>query len=167
MTVGYDITLPGFLFDVAGTITSPAERVQSIAIGGVTYLANGVWRVDPTATTVDIATLAFSATGGDQWFRTQIGGSNTYLSQLYGFTTLGLTDQNALQQYIEFMAGGDPAFDISTFKPEYAIAQSITGGRISIVPEPTSLTTIGLATLLVAIACRRRVQVSIPPANTR
>lgn len=147
MEVVYDISLPGFMFNPDGsTITAP-ERVRDIVIDGTPYLVDGLWQFDPAAVTVDIATLNFSAGGGDQWFRTSIGATSTYLSQLYGFTAVGVTDQNALQQYIEAMAAGDPSYDISTFKPEYTIAQSFLGGRISVVPEPTGLILAGLATL--------------------
>jgi len=153
MTVAYDISRPGFTFDAAGATTVAPTRVLDITIGGVAYLDDGVWLIDPNAATVDIATLAFSAQGGDQWFRTTQGGTATYLSHLYGFTTLGLTDQNALQEYIEFMAAGNPAYDVSTYKPEYAVAQSIAGGRITAVPEPAAL---GLLLPVFALIRRRR-----------
>jgi hypothetical protein len=103
-------------------------------------MRDGLWLVaDPSLVTFDIATLTFLANGGDQYFRTVSGGSSTYLSQLYSFTNLGVTDQNALQSYITTIAGGNPATDISMFKPEYAVQQSITGGRISTIPEPSSV----------------------------
>lgn len=138
LEVVYDITAPGFAFDAAGNVTTAAQRVLDIAVGTDLILDDGVWLVDPQTTTYDVATLDFLARGGDQYFRTSIGGTATYLSQLYGFTTLGVTDQNALQAYFEFMTGGDTGFDVSTFKSEYAISQSIAGGRISAIPEPTT-----------------------------
>jgi len=156
MEVRYDISQPGFSFTSAGTSINPADRLLYLAIEGVTYLANGEWLVDPLTTTFDVATLAFLAGGGDQYFRTSIGGVSTYLSQIYDFTSLGLTDQNALQEYIEFMAAGNTAYDVSTFKPEYAIQQSILGGRISIVPEPASFALLALAILSLAATKHRR-----------
>jgi hypothetical protein len=75
MDVTYDISEPGFLFNAAGTPTTPANRVVDITIAGVPYLRDGAWLVDPVSTTVDLATLAFLCTGGDQYFRTEIGGS--------------------------------------------------------------------------------------------
>jgi 5'-nucleotidase len=140
MEVVYDLSLPGFTFNADGSVITAPERVRDIVIDGTPYLVDGVWQLDPAEATVDIATLNFSAGGGDQWFRTAIGGTSTYLSQIYDFTAVGLTDQNALQRYIEAMANGDSSFDISTFKPEYAVAQSTQGGRISAVPEPAALT---------------------------
>jgi 5'-nucleotidase len=138
--VEYDITVSGFRFDTAGNVTTAANRVRGITIGTTEYMRDGLWLVpDPSLVTFDIATLTFLANGGDQYFRTVSGGSSTYLSQLYSFTNLGVTDQNALQSYITTIAGGNPATDISMFKPEYAVQQSITGGRISTIPEPSSV----------------------------
>lgn len=147
LEVVYDLSRAGFTFNADGsTITTP-QRVRDIVIDGTAYLTDGVWQIDPAVVTVDIATLNFSAGGGDQWFRTSIGGTSTYMSQLYDFTAVGVTDQNALQQYVEAMAAGDPSYDISTFRPEYGIAQSFWGGRISVVPEPTGLVLAGLGAL--------------------
>jgi 5'-nucleotidase len=152
LSVVYDIRNPGFMFDANGAVTVGPTRILDIYLGGMLVLHDGVWLVDPMTTTVDIATLAFSASGGDQWFRTAIGGSSTYLSQLYGFTSLGLTDQNALQQYIEFMAMGNPSFDVSTFNPDYAIQQRFEGGRISaVIPSPSAAMFGAIAMSLLAI----------------
>lgn len=82
------------------------------------------------------------------------GGTATYLSQLYDFTTLGVTDQNALQEYLEMIAGSDVANNVAMFKSEYMVQQSIAGGRISAVPEPTTFGLIGVAAL--TLARRRR-----------
>ncbi|MFZ4683332.1 MAG: bifunctional metallophosphatase/5'-nucleotidase [Terrimicrobiaceae bacterium] len=153
-SVVYDISQPGFLFNNAGVPTAGGNRILDITIGSTPYLTAGTWLVDPTSTTVDVATLGFLANGGDQYFRTASGGTSTYLSQLYSFTSLGVTDQNALQSYMQFMAAGNPAFDVASFKPEYAIQQSISGGRISAVPEPT--TSLLLAMAGAALLLRRR-----------
>lgn len=139
MEIVYDILEAGFAFDANGNVVTAAQRILDIKIGDDLILEDGVWLVDPLATTFDVATLDFLARGGDQYFRTAIGGGSTYLSQIYDFTTLGITDQNALQNYIEAIANGDTSFDLSTFKPEYAVQQSFFGGRISAVPEPTTL----------------------------
>jgi 5'-nucleotidase len=145
--------VPGLSFDANGNIITPGNRILELIIGNTQYLKAGQWLVDPTATTVDIATLNFSASGGDQWFRTAIGGNKTYMSQIYSYTSLGLTDQNALQAYIQYMTGGDNTFDINTFKPEYSVAQSFIGGRISVIPEPAS---IGLIVLSAGLLVGRR-----------
>ena len=156
MKVEYNIEKPGFRFDTAGNTLVAPERVVKLTIGGIDYLIDGFWQVDPMATTVDIATLNFSASGGDQWFRTAIGGNHTYLSQIYTWTTLGLTDQNALQQYIQFMTGGNPGFDVSTFKPEYSVTQRFQGGRISAIPEPASIAFLVLGSMATLGLRRRR-----------
>ncbi len=158
MEVEYNILAPGFRFDNNGNTTVAPNRILRLTIGGIDYLIDGNWvsGIDPDATTFDIATLAFSASGGDQWFRTAIGGTATYLSQLYTWTTLGITDQNALQQYIQFMTGGVNTFDVSTFKPEYSITQSFEGGRISAIPEPTSFALLVLSAGLMGFRRHRK-----------
>ena len=135
MSVAYDVTRPGMVLS-SSAITTPGSRVQSIVIGGTTYLQDGSWLVDPVATTVDVALPAFSANGGDQYFRFAIGGTTTYLSQLYGYTTLGVTDQQALRGYVDFMANGNTGFNVSGFRPEYGVTESFQGTRINAVPEP-------------------------------
>jgi 5'-nucleotidase len=160
-SVTYNIDAPGFLFDSAGNPTQGGNRILDIQIGNDVFLENGTWLVDENTTTVDIATLAFLANGGDQYFRTISGGTSTYLSKIYEFTNIiGETDQSALQNYIEFMTNGDPTFDISAFKPEYGIAQSISGGRISAVPEPSTLLLGLLASAGMLISRRRRARLA-------
>jgi 5'-nucleotidase len=156
MSVVYDLTRQGMVLSGSG-VTTAGSRVQSIVIGGTTYLQNGSWLVDPTATTFDVALPAFSANGGDQYFRFAIGGTTTYLSQLYGYTTLGVTDQQALRGYIDFMANGNPAFDVSGYRPDYGVLESFQGTRISAVPEPT-VTAVSAAAMATAalIHWRRR-----------
>ncbi len=144
MSVTYDISQTGFLFSSNGTTTAGGNRVTDITIGSTVYLDGGVWTVDANATTVDVATLGFLAYGGDQYFRTASGGSSTYLSQLYSFTSLAVTDQNAFQTYLEFMADGDAEYNVSGFKPEYGVQQSISGGRISAIPEPSTYALLAL-----------------------
>jgi 5'-nucleotidase len=155
----YDISRPGFRFDENGNVTTSGERIRELQIGTDVVLQDGNWLVDPISVTLDIATLAFSANGGDQWFRTAIGGTNTYLSQLYSFTTLGVTDQNALQNYLGFITGGDNTVDVSSFKADYGVLQSFDGGRISAIPEPGTWMLIGLgfSFVLFKLQSRRRV----------
>lgn len=156
LEVVYDVLAPAFRFDADGNVTTAAERVERIKVGDDIILEDGNWLIDPLTTTFDVATLDFLARGGDQYFRTTIGGTATYLSQVYDFTTLGLTDQNALQEYIESIAAGDNEFDLSTFKPEYAVQQRFTGGRISAIPEPTTALLLGVGLAAIARRGRRR-----------
>jgi 5'-nucleotidase len=73
--------------DVNGTITTPGTRVQQVVLNsGTTIVDNGqVVTGDP----IDVATIDFLARGGDQY-------------PLLGlpFTTLGLTYQQALAEYL-------------------------------------------------------------------
>jgi 5'-nucleotidase/UDP-sugar diphosphatase len=159
MSVVYDITRPGMMLS-GGAVATPGTRIRSITIGGTPYLENGSWLVDPLATTFNLAVPDFLARGGDQYFRYAIGGSTTYLSQLYSFTTLGITDQQALRGYVDFMANGDLTFDISSYTTDYGVQQSFQGTRISAVPEPATWTLLvagvaGAALLEVRRARRR------------
>jgi 5'-nucleotidase len=156
MSVVYDVTRAGFAFDNAGNVTTPGERIRDLTIGNVPILQGGSWLIDPIAMTFDIATLGFSANGGDQWFRTTIGGTSTYLSQIYSFTNVGVTDQNALQGYVGFINGGNNAVDVSGFKPEYSVQQSFQGDRISAIPEPGTWMLVGLGLAFALLKCRTR-----------
>lgn len=153
MTVKYDISAQAMVLNTDGTLVTAGSRILDITVGGTPFLEGGTWLVDPITMTIDIATLDFLARGGDQYFE-------DYLSQAYAFTTLGVTDQNALQAYVEMIAGGDTSFDISTFKPEYTVEQSISGGRITAVPEPSTLLLGLLGTAGLLISRRRRTRLA-------
>lgn len=157
MSIVYDLTRQAMVLS-GSAVTTPGNRVQTIVIGGTTYLQNGSWLVDPAATTFDVALPAFSANGGDQYFRFAIGGNTTYLSQLYSYTTLGVTDQQALRGYLDFMANGNPGYDVSGYRADYAVLESFQGSRISAVPEPTVavFSVVGSAAAVAFVRWRRR-----------
>lgn len=156
MEVVYDITATGLTLG-NNTVTQQGSRLLDLTIGETLYLQGGQWLVDADSTTVDVATMDFLAKGGDQYFRYASNGTDTYLSQLYSFTTLGLTDQNALQNYILHLSGGDTAFDLAGASPDYASEQFLSGGRITAVPEPSTWALLGLAAAAVALRLRRRI----------
>lgn len=155
MSVVYDITRPGMLL-AGDAIVTPGTRIRSITIGGTPHLQNGSWLVDPLATTFNLAVPDFLARGGDQYFRYAIGGSTTSLSQLSSFTTLGITDQQALRGYVDFMADGNTSFDVSSFNPDYGVQQSFQGTRISAVPEPATWTLLAVGVAGAVLVERRR-----------
>ncbi|MEM9185002.1 MAG: bifunctional metallophosphatase/5'-nucleotidase [Planctomycetota bacterium] len=109
-----------------GDLLVQGERIVSLVIDGMTIIENGeVVPGDP----IDLAVVDFLANGGDQIF------NDNYLSQSYAFTRVAITDQNALRQYIEDLAGGDTAFDVISD----ARYDNVADGRIVAVPEPTSV----------------------------
>jgi 5'-nucleotidase len=82
------------IVDNAGNVLTPGNRIISASLhDGTAIIAGGVV-VDPTLT-IDIATNAFSAAGGDQ-----------YPFRGLPFTTLGVTDQQTLVQYLTEELGG-------------------------------------------------------------
>ncbi len=127
----YDITGTPMVLDNDGNIVTAGDRIVSIKINGVTIVDNGA--VIPGGT-FDVAVVDFLAGGGDQIFE-------DYLSQAYGFTRVGVTDQNALQDYIEGLAGGNPTFDLIS-DSRY---DNTPDGRIVVIPEPSSLALLALA----------------------
>jgi len=143
--VVYDITAQPLELDRDGNVVAAGERIVGLVINGVTVIQDGVL-VDPTLT-FDVATADFLAGGGDQIF-------GEYLSQDYAFTRIeaaggGLvTDQNALQGYIEELAMGDATFDVATIS-----AYAMPVGRIVAIPEPA---TAGLAAAAGLLLARRR-----------
>jgi 2',3'-cyclic-nucleotide 2'-phosphodiesterase (5'-nucleotidase family) len=75
-----------------GVVVTPGTRVTDVVLDdGTVVVAAGVV-VDPSLT-IDVATSAFSAGGGDQ-----------YPFRGLPFTTLGVTDQQTLAQYLEELA---------------------------------------------------------------
>lgn len=138
----YDIFGTALELDNNGEIVTDGSRVLDVVINGVQVVEDGEV---VTSETFDIATLDFLLTGGDQTFE-------DYLSQEYAFTRLGVSDQNALQAYLEMLAGGDPTFDIaSDFRYDNA-----ADGRVTAIPEPGSLILMGLGALAVLYRDRRK-----------
>jgi 2',3'-cyclic-nucleotide 2'-phosphodiesterase (5'-nucleotidase family) len=90
----YDTSQQAQEVDNAGTVLTPGFRVRDVQLDdGTQIVASGV--VVPGAPAVSIATNDFSARGGDQWpFRGA------------PFTTLGVTYQQALSNYIQEALGG-------------------------------------------------------------
>jgi 5'-nucleotidase len=72
-----------------GTVTTPGTKVQEVVLDDGTVIVQG-GQVVAGAPDVDMATNDFSARGGDQ-----------YPFRGLPFTTLGVTYQQALQNYIE------------------------------------------------------------------
>jgi 5'-nucleotidase len=77
------------VLDAAGNVVTPGTRVRQVTLDdGTPIVSNGVVVVG--APSLDIATIDFSARGGDQWpFRGA------------PFTTLGVTYQQSLENYLE------------------------------------------------------------------
>lgn len=84
----------GLTFHWDSTGTSNVDRVTEIAIGGTTVFDDG-WLVDENTTTVDVATIDFLATGGDDY---DFGGAS--------FERLGVTYEQAVLNYLSEQLGG-------------------------------------------------------------
>ena len=85
----YDLAGTPQVVDDAGTVLTPGSRVKEVELADGTKLVTG-GSVVAGAPTVDIATIDFSARGGDQ-----------YPFRGAPFTTLGVTYQQALRNYIQ------------------------------------------------------------------
>jgi len=145
--VVYDISADPLQLDGDGNVVADGSRILSLTVNGEVIVEDGV--VVP-GDPLDIATLDFLAGGGDQIFE-------DYLSQTYDFTRLGISDQNALQAYLEGLASGDPTFDVIS-DSRY---DNVPDGRIvaTIVPEPATIAIwilLGSACLLAYRRRRRR-----------
>ena len=138
----YNIAATALELGSNGEVLTEGDRIESISINGEAIVVNGeVVPGDP----LDMVVVDFLANGGDQTF-------GAHLSQDYGFTRLGLTDQNAVANYLESLSGGDASFDIAS-DVRYDAAFD---GRINVVPEPTSNLLIVVALGCLAAIRRRR-----------
>jgi 5'-nucleotidase len=90
----YDASAQAQVVDDAGNVLTPGFRVKEVELdNGTQIVTNGI--VVLGAPNVSIATNDFSARGGDQWpFRGA------------PFTTIGVTYQQALSNYIQGPLGG-------------------------------------------------------------
>jgi 2',3'-cyclic-nucleotide 2'-phosphodiesterase (5'-nucleotidase family) len=93
MKFQYATSGTGMRIATDGTVITPGTRVKHVELDdGTVLVMNGV--VVPGAPAVDVATTDFSARGGDQWpFRGA------------PFTTVGVTYQQALSNYIQAANG--------------------------------------------------------------
>lgn len=90
----YDASAQAQVVDNAGTVLTPGFRVKEVVLDdGTPIVTNGI--VVPGAPAVSIATNDFSARGGDQ-----------YPFRGVPFTTIGVTYQQALSNYIQGPLGG-------------------------------------------------------------
>lgn len=90
----WDPTGTAQVVDNDGNVLTPGSRIVSATLHDGTVLVAGGVVVDPSLT-IDVATNAFSARGGDQ-----------YPFRGLPFTTLGVTDQQTLVQYLTEGLGG-------------------------------------------------------------
>jgi len=88
----WDATGTGQVLDADGNVTTPGTRVQEVALDDSTVIVTGGAVVAGPA--LNIATIDFLAKGGDQ-----------YPYRGAAFTALGITYQQALEEYIESPAG--------------------------------------------------------------
>ncbi len=129
-SVEYDLLAQALVLDASGNIVTPGSRILNVTLDdGTKIIEDGV---AVFLDTLDIATADFLARGGDQWFDAD------YLSQAYAFTTVGITDQQALANLISSFGGTDLA--------SIAAYDATPDGRITFVPEPAA------AALVLALA---------------
>lgn len=137
MQVVYDISKTAMVIpeEAPFSLTTPGVRIISAKLDDDTDLI--VDGVPVPAVTVDIAMPAFTAAGGDQWFRYVQDGLDYYTTGNYSYTTLGVTDQQALADFIiardGTVDGTGPALDATD-----AYNPAIKDGRIITISDRDS-----------------------------
>ncbi|MBM0741554.1 5'-nucleotidase C-terminal domain-containing protein [Phormidium sp. CLA17] len=153
LEVVYDVTKAAQVVTAAGAITQDGARIISILLdpnndrtGQFLYdVAQGGFLVDPNQALFDLATINFTANGGDN-FSTLAG-----IPDSRKFTLGGVTYQAALERYIrEDLQGTVDATDIASgadirVRDVSALIADATGGEVLVdgdsaaVPEPTTM----------------------------
>ncbi len=176
MKVVYDISKAGLLLGT-DVVTTPGVRVVSAELNNGTDLIVAGEPVE--GVTVDIAMPAFSANGGDQWFRYTGGGTVYYTSVQYPFTTLGQTDQQALADYIISLDGtangtgpaidGDSRYDATPEGRILAISDRDSDGLLDQVEESLGtnpdVSELNPTTQLAAIAAKQATDIQLGQTN--
>ena len=133
----YDLNgVPFDVDEVTGQILASGSRILSVVLDDGTVLVQD-GQIVGGAPSIAIATIDFSARGGDQYPFPQLG---------LDFTTLGVTYQQALFNYVTQGLGGVISEDMYGALASARILQ--------LVPEPATLGLFGLA--FAALAARRR-----------
>ncbi len=153
LEVVYDVTKAAQVVTAAGAITQQGARIISILLdpnndrtGQFLFdVAQGGFLVDPNQALFDLATINFTANGGDN-FSTLAG-----ISDSRKFTLGGVTYQSALEQYIrrdlhgtvdatDIASGADIRVrDISALISDATGGEMIVSGDSAAVPEPTTM----------------------------
>jgi 5'-nucleotidase len=126
----YDLFAQPLVLTSSGSVITQGRRVRDAWLADGTFL---IQQGRPVAgLTVDIATLNFLASGGDQYF------DPDYLSQDYFLNTriLGVSDQQALEAYIRSFLNADLGSD--------ARYDARPDGRVAATPEPSTLLLLGV-----------------------
>ena len=110
--------------DDTGFVLTPGKRIQSVVLDdGTVLIQDG--EVVPGKPTVDIATIDFLARGGD-----------AYPFRGAPFTTLGVTYQQALENYLrnlktvtatDYPEGGEGRIGIALFESQLGLVDTMTG----------------------------------------
>jgi len=110
--------------DDDGFVLTPGKRIQSVVLEDGTVLVKD-GEIVPGKPTVDIATIDFLARGGD-----------AYPYRGAAFTTLGVTYQQALENYLREIAvvtasdypeGGEGRIGIALFESQLGLVDTMTG----------------------------------------
>ncbi|MBF2025871.1 MAG: PEP-CTERM sorting domain-containing protein [Oscillatoriales cyanobacterium C42_A2020_001] len=157
LEVVYDVTQPAQVVTADGQITAAGARIVSILLdpnndrtGQLLYdVTQGGFLFDPTAPLFDLATINFTANGGDNF------ATLANISQDRKFTLSGVTYQQALERYIRQNLGGTiDAVDIPSGEGirvrsiTSAVAPATPGEvvvDVAAVPEPGTIAGIAAA----------------------
>ncbi|WP_421656955.1 PEP-CTERM sorting domain-containing protein [Leptothermofonsia sp. ETS-13] len=172
LEVVYDVTQPAQFVTAAGEITAAGSRILSILLdpdndrtGQFLFdVAQGGFLVDPTQPLFDLATIDFTARGGDNF------ATLANIPETRKFTIAGLTYQAALEQYIrQDLQGTIDAADIPNgegirVRDVTSLVGPATGGQVIVapgdnteaIPEPTTM--LGVLTAGLGLGYMKRRQ---------
>lgn len=142
-TLTYDLSRQAMVLDQDGEVEVEGGRIVSFVLDDGTVIIDNYDAIDGEF--LNVVLTSFNAQGGDQYNGAYLNDGDLEDGN-YSFTMLGITDQQALEEYLESLSGPIDSM------PEY---NGTADPRITAIPEPNAAALAALGAALLLIGRRR------------